>query len=57
MTTAFMLSGGGSLGAVQAGMLAALAEAGVRPDLIVGHLCRALAGSPAAGRGRRPRAG
>lgn len=34
--TAFVLTGGGSLGAAQAGMLAALAGAGLRPDLIVG---------------------
>lgn len=36
MSTAFVLSGGGSLGAVQVGMLQALAEAGVHPDLLVG---------------------
>jgi len=36
MSTAFVLSGGGSLGAVQVGMLQALAERGVRPDLLVG---------------------
>lgn len=36
MTTAFVLSGGGSLGSVQAGMLLALAEDGITPDLIVG---------------------
>jgi NTE family protein len=36
MTTAFVLSGGGSLGAVQVGMLLALAESGVTPDLLVG---------------------
>jgi NTE family protein len=35
-TTAFVLSGGASLGAVQAGMLRALYERGVAPDLIVG---------------------
>jgi len=34
--TAFVLSGGGSLGAVQVGMLQALTEAGVRPDLLIG---------------------
>lgn len=45
MPTAFVLSGGGSLGAVQAGMLAALAEAGVRPDLIVGTSVGALNGA------------
>jgi NTE family protein len=36
MTTAFVLSGGASLGAVQVGMLQALSEAGIVPDLIVG---------------------
>ena len=33
---AFVLSGGGSLGAVQVGMLQALTEAGIRPDLLIG---------------------
>lgn len=33
---AFILSGGGSLGAVQVGMLRALFEAGIWPDLILG---------------------
>ncbi|MEM9654022.1 MAG: patatin-like phospholipase family protein [Actinomycetota bacterium] len=33
---AFVFSGGGNLGAVQVGMLRALAEAGVVPDLIIG---------------------
>ncbi|HEY8621203.1 MAG TPA: patatin-like phospholipase family protein [Dermatophilaceae bacterium] len=36
MTTAFVLSGGGSLGAVQVGMLRALGERGVVPDVLVG---------------------
>jgi NTE family protein len=36
VTTAFVLSGGGSLGAVQVGMLQALAEQGIQPDLLVG---------------------
>jgi NTE family protein len=36
MTTAFVLSGGASLGAVQVGMLRGLAEQGITPDLIVG---------------------
>lgn len=36
MTTAFVLSGGASLGSIQAGMLLALTEAGITPDLIVG---------------------
>ena len=35
-TTAFVLSGGGSLGAIQVGMLQALMEAGVRPDFVMG---------------------
>jgi NTE family protein len=35
-TTAFVLSGGGSLGSVQVGMLLALAERGIAPDFIVG---------------------
>src|SRR6266850_3002594 len=34
--TAFVLSGGSSLGAIQVGMIQALMEAGVRPDLLVG---------------------
>ena len=42
MTTAFVLSGGGSLGAVQAGMLAALEEQGLRPDLLIGTSAGAL---------------
>src|SRR6478609_3428881 len=36
MATAFVLTGGGSLGAVQVGMLTALHEAGIHPDLLVG---------------------
>lgn len=36
MTTAFVLSGGASLGSIQVGMLLALAEAGIGPDLVVG---------------------
>lgn len=36
MTTAFVLSGGGSLGAVQVGMLQALAQQHITPDLLVG---------------------
>lgn len=42
MTTAFVLSGGGSLGAVQVGMLQALAEHGEQPDLLVGTSAGAL---------------
>jgi NTE family protein len=42
---AFVLSGGASLGAVQAGMLRALYERGVRPDVIVGTSAGALNGA------------
>src|SRR5215218_9013835 len=42
MTTAFVLSGGGSLGAVQVGMLQALGERGATPDLLVGTSAGAL---------------
>lgn len=35
-STAFVLGGGGVLGAVEVGMLRALLEAGVRPDLVLG---------------------
>jgi NTE family protein len=45
MTTAFVLSGGASLGAVQVGMLLALAEEDVRPDLIVGTSVGAVNGA------------
>ncbi|MGE0307995.1 MAG: patatin-like phospholipase family protein [Acidimicrobiia bacterium] len=55
MTTAFVLSGGAALGAVQVGMLQALEAAGVRPDLVVGTSVGAInaawiAGSPPDGR-------
>ncbi len=42
---AFVLSGGGSLGAVQAGMLQALLRAGIAPDLVVGTSVGALNGA------------
>ena len=42
---AFVLSGGASLGAVQAGMLRALYERGIAPDLIVGTSAGALNGA------------
>lgn len=42
MVTAFVLSGGGSLGAVQVGMLQALAARGVEPDLLIGTSAGAL---------------
>jgi NTE family protein len=51
MTTAFVLSGGGSLGAVQVGMLAALAERDFRPDLLVGASAGALNAAFIADRG------
>ena len=41
---AFVLSGGGSYGAVQVGMLRALGEAGITPDLVVGSSVGALNG-------------
>ena len=44
-----MLSGGGNLGAAQAGMLLALEDAGVRPDLIVGTSVGAVNGAWVAG--------
>ena len=43
--TAFVLAGGGSLGAVQVGMLSELLATGLRPDLIVGVSAGALNGS------------
>ncbi|MEO3936571.1 patatin-like phospholipase family protein [Dermatophilaceae bacterium Soc4.6] len=45
MTTAFVLSGGANLGAAQVGMLAAVADAGVVPDLVVGTSVGALNGA------------
>ncbi|MEM7322689.1 MAG: patatin-like phospholipase family protein [Actinomycetota bacterium] len=45
MTVAFVLSGGASLGAIQVGMLAALEDAGIAPDLVVGTSVGALNGS------------
>ena len=41
---AFVFSGGGSYGAVQVGMLRALLEAGITPDLVVGSSVGALNG-------------
>lgn len=51
MTTAFVLSGGGSLGAVQVGMMQALADRAVEPDLLVGASAGALNAAFIAGRG------
>ena len=50
MTTAFVLSGGASLGASKAGMLQALYERDVRPDLLVGVSAGALNAAFAASR-------
>src|SRR2546429_8128501 len=60
MTTAFVLGGGGLLGAHEVGMLRALADAGVRPDLVVGTSIGALNGvlvaaDPAGAAGRLAR--
>lgn len=51
MVTAFVLSGGGSLGAVQVGMLQALADRGVEPDLLIGTSAGALNAGCVAGHG------
>lgn len=51
MTTAFVLSGGGSLGAVQVGMLQALAARDIQPDLLVGTSCGAVNAAWIAGHG------
>ena len=45
MTTAFVLGGGGVLGAHEVGMLRALGEAGIRPDLVVGTSVGAINGA------------
>ena len=42
MPTAFVLQGGGSLAAAQVGMLHALLEAGITPDMIVGSSAGAI---------------
>src|SRR5215212_9517633 len=49
--TAFVLSGGASLGAVQVGMLRALLDEGIHPDLIVGTSVGAVNGAFVADRG------
>jgi NTE family protein len=51
MTTAIVLSGGASLGAVQVGMLRALVDEGVAPDLLVGTSAGALNAAFVAGHG------
>lgn len=45
MTTAFVLGGGGVLGAVEVGMLRALFERGQRPDLVLGTSIGAMNGA------------
>jgi NTE family protein len=60
MTVAFVLGGGGLLGAHEVGMLRALSEAGVRPDLVVGTSIGAINGAfvaadPLGGAGRLAR--
>ena len=59
--TAFVLGGGGVLGAVQVGMLRALLDGGVRPDLVVGTSVGAINGAVLAAlparRGGRPAGG
>lgn len=49
--TAFVLTGGGSLGAVQVGMIAALHESGIEPDLLIGTSAGALNAAHLAGPG------
>src|SRR6201996_5618257 len=45
VTTAFVLGGGGLLGAHEVGMLRALSEAGIKPDLVVGTSIGAINGA------------
>jgi len=45
METAFVLGGGGVLGAYEVGMLRALAEAGISPDVVVGTSVGAINGA------------
>jgi NTE family protein len=51
MVTAFVLSGGGSLGAVQVGMLQALTARGVGPDILIGTSAGAVNATYVAGHG------
>ncbi|MGH3367965.1 MAG: patatin-like phospholipase family protein [Nocardioidaceae bacterium] len=51
MNTAFVLAGGGSLAAVQVGMMQALSERGIHPDLLVGTSAGALNAAYVAGHG------
>lgn len=50
MTTAFVFAGGGSLGAVEVGMLQALVEHGARADFVVGASAGAINAASYAGR-------
>ncbi|WP_421119644.1 patatin-like phospholipase family protein [Aquihabitans daechungensis] len=50
-STAFVLSGGGSLGAVQVGMLQALSDHRIEPDLVIGTSVGALNAAYVAGHG------
>lgn len=54
MSVGFVLSGGASLGAIQAGMLQALYERGIAPDLIVGTSVGAINGAYVASRPQTP---
>lgn len=45
MSTAFVLSGGASLGAIQVGMAQALYDEGIRPDMIIGTSVGAVNGA------------
>src|SRR3954447_15459461 len=42
---AFVLGGGGALGAAEVGMASALADAGIRPDLVLGTSIGAINGA------------
>ncbi|GAA3023405.1 patatin-like phospholipase family protein [Gordonia defluvii] len=54
MTTAFVLSGGANLGAMQVGMLRALVDRGIAPDALVGTSAGALNAAYIANRGATP---
>lgn len=54
MTTGFVMSGGAGLGAIQAGMLQALYERGIAPDVIVGTSVGAINGAYIASRPATP---
>jgi NTE family protein len=54
MVTAFVFSGGGSLGAVQVGTVQALSERGIHPDILIGTSAGSLNAAFIAGRGDSP---